>query len=104
MADFHQEGIVTTLHALHEIFDREAYLNKLERRLEEYSKHVRITLLLPSLYSEIQNPQVLDPIIYEIQQVRYLCSVVIALAARLKRLSSRRPRSTSEGSMPLRGM
>ena len=53
MADFHQEGIFTNLHALHEIFDREGYLNELERRLEEYSKQVRITLLLPSLYSEI---------------------------------------------------
>ncbi len=79
MTDFHQEGIVTTLHALHEVFNREGYLHELERKLEEYSRHVRISLLLPSLYSEIQNPQVLDPILYAIQQVRYLHSVVIAL-------------------------
>jgi glucosyl-3-phosphoglycerate synthase len=79
MVDFHQEGIVTTLHALHEVFDREGYLDELERKLEEYSKHVRITLLLPSLYSEIKNSEVIDPIMAEIQHVRYLRSVVIAL-------------------------
>ena len=79
MVDFHQEGIVTTLHALHEVLDREVYLQELERKLEEYSTHVRITLLLPSLYSEIQNLQVLDPIVHAIQHVRYLHGVVIAL-------------------------
>ena len=79
MVDFHQEGIVTTLHALHELFDREEYLQELERKLEEYSTRIRITLLLPSLYSEIQNSRVLDPIVHAIQHVRYLHSVVIAL-------------------------
>lgn len=31
-----------------------------ERRLEEHAPHVRISLLLQSLYAEIHNPQVLD--------------------------------------------
>lgn len=79
MADFHQEGIITTLHALYETFDREAYLANLEKKLENYSQHLRISLLLPSLYSEIENPQVLDRIIEEIQRVRYLHNVVVAL-------------------------
>jgi hypothetical protein len=79
MADFHQEGIITTLHALYEAFDTEAYLNDLEIKLEEYSKHVKMSLLLPSLYSEIQNPQVLDRILDEIQKVNYIHSIVIAL-------------------------
>lgn len=79
MADFHQEGIITTLHALYEVFDREEYLANLERKLEEYSRHLRISLLLPCLYSELQNPQVLDRITDEIQKVRYLNSVVVAL-------------------------
>ena len=79
MADFHQEGIITTLHPLYEAFDREAYLNNLEKKLEEYSTHLRISLLLPSLYSEIQNPPVLDRITDEIRKVRYLHSVVVAL-------------------------
>jgi glucosyl-3-phosphoglycerate synthase len=79
MTDFHQEGIITTLHALHEVFDRDEYLADLERTLEEHSHHVRISLLLPSLYSEIRNPQVLDRITNDISQVRYLHSLVIAL-------------------------
>ncbi|MFH1625158.1 MAG: hypothetical protein ABID54_08375 [Pseudomonadota bacterium] len=54
MSDFHQEGIITTLHGLYEIFDREEYLTSLEQKLEEYSRHLKISLLLPSLYSEIQ--------------------------------------------------
>ncbi len=79
MGDFHQEGFITTLHSLYEAFDREKYLEHLERKLEEYARHVKISLLLPSLHSEIRNPQVLDPILEEIGKVRYLHSVVIAL-------------------------
>ena len=79
MADFHQEGVITTLHALHETFNRDEYVASLERRLEDHARHVRIALLLPSLYSEIQNPEVLDRILEEIQKVRYLHNVVVAL-------------------------
>ena len=79
MSDFHQEGIITTLHALYEAFDPEAYLVDLERKLEEYARHVKISLLLPSLYSEIQTPKVLGRILDEIQKVKYLHNVVVAL-------------------------
>ena len=79
MADFHQEGVITTLHSLHEIFNRDEYVAGLERRLEDHARHVRIALLLPSLYSEIQNPEVLDRILEEIQKVKYLHKVVVAL-------------------------
>jgi glucosyl-3-phosphoglycerate synthase len=79
MADFHQERMITTLHALYEAIDQEAYLANLERKLEEYSHHRRISLLLPSLFSEIQNPQVLDRILDRIQEVRYLQRVIVAL-------------------------
>jgi len=34
MSDFHQEGIITTLHALYDVFDREEYLIGLEQKLE----------------------------------------------------------------------
>jgi glucosyl-3-phosphoglycerate synthase len=78
MADFHQEGIITTLHALYEVFDREEYLASLERKLEEYSRHLKISLLLPCFYTELQNPQVLNHIMDEIQQVSYLKCVVVA--------------------------
>lgn len=79
MADFHQGGVITTLHALHESFDREAYLASLEARLEEWSRHVSTALILPSLYSEIENPAVLDNILEEIDKVRYLKTVIVAL-------------------------
>ena len=79
MADFHQEGIITTLHALYEAFDREAYLEELEKKLADYANHQKITLLLPSLYSELKNPDVLDPIVNDISKVEYLHSIVVAL-------------------------
>lgn len=72
MADFHQAGIITTVHALYRAVDRKEYLKDLEKNLEEYATHLKISLLLPSLYSEIQNPEVLDNIINEIQKVHYL--------------------------------
>jgi len=79
MTDFHQEGTITTLHSLYEAFDREEYLAGLESKLEEYSRHLRISLLLPSLYSEIKNPAVLGRILDEIRRVRYIHAVVVAL-------------------------
>jgi glucosyl-3-phosphoglycerate synthase len=79
MTDFHQQGVITTLHPLYEAFDRDIYLERLEAKLEEYTRHLKISLLLPSLYDEIKNPPVLDRILDEIQKVRYLRSVVIAL-------------------------
>jgi len=36
MADFHQEGVVTTLHALYELFDPGKYLTDLEGKLEVF--------------------------------------------------------------------
>ena len=79
MADFHQEGVITTLHSLYEAFDRDEYLEELERKLVDYSTHLNISLLLPCLYSELQNPQVLDPIVNDISKVQYLHSIVVAL-------------------------
>lgn len=79
MADFHQEGTVTTLHALYEAFDRDVYLEELENKLVGYASHQNIALLLPCLYSELQNPDVLDPIVDSISRVDYIASVVVAL-------------------------
>jgi glucosyl-3-phosphoglycerate synthase len=79
MADFHQEGVITTLHALYEAFDRDAYLGELEKKLVDYSNHLNISLLLPCLYSELKNPKVLDPIVNHIGKVQYLHSIVVAL-------------------------
>lgn len=79
MADFHQEREITTLHDLHGAFEHDEYLSALERRLEDHANHRHTCLLLPSLFSELSNPGVLDNIIHNIQQVRYLYRVVVAL-------------------------
>ena len=79
MSDFHQEPLITTLHALYEIGDRDAYLAELERRLEQHARHQNISLLLPSLHSEMQNAGVLDRILEQIAGVRYLHTIVVAL-------------------------
>jgi glucosyl-3-phosphoglycerate synthase len=79
MADFHQEPLITTLHGLYEAFDRGAYLSNLERRLEQHCQHTNITLLLPSLFSELQSGDVLQKIVDQIKEVRYLTNVVVAL-------------------------
>ena len=79
MGDFHQGGAITTLHALYEAFDRQTYLADLEGRLKEWSRHAPIALMLPSLYSEIETPEVLDRILDEIQKVDYLRLIVVAL-------------------------
>jgi len=79
MADFHQQGVITTLHSLYEAFDRDVYLKQLEQKLVEHARYRKITLLLPCLYSELKNPEVLAPIVDQIARVKYLHSVVVAL-------------------------
>jgi glucosyl-3-phosphoglycerate synthase len=79
MADFHQDGTITTLHDLYRGFEPKGYLKSLEEKLEQYARHTKISLLLPSLHAELKNLDVLDRIIGEIKKVRYLDNVVVAL-------------------------
>lgn len=79
MADFHQQGSLTTLHALYYIFDRDEYLAELEKKMEEYAEAHKVSLLLPCLYTELQNREVLDNITEEINRTRYISSIVVAL-------------------------
>ena len=79
MADFHQQGIITTLHDLSGGFDRDAYLSSLERKLQGYASQRRIALLLPLLFGELERPEVVDRIVDEIAKVRYLHTVIVAL-------------------------
>ncbi len=73
MGDFFQNGAVTTLHNLNAEFDSER-----EQQLLEFSRTRPITLLLPSLYSELQGPA-LEHIINELQQISYINEIVIGL-------------------------
>ncbi|MCD6137441.1 MAG: glycosyl transferase [Deltaproteobacteria bacterium] len=79
MTEFHQYGSITTIHGFYDIFDPEEQLMRLEKKLRQFSRHMHMSLVLPSLYDEIHVPDVLDNIINQINEVDYLCSVVVAL-------------------------
>ncbi|MFC5050918.1 alpha-amylase family glycosyl hydrolase [Rubritalea spongiae] len=73
MGDFHQHGIITTLHQLN---DRP--LEDLENELVQFSKKKPMALVLPSLFSELEGPA-LSKIVDEIAQVPYLDQIIIGL-------------------------
>ena len=73
MGDFYQNGIITTLHNL-----RSRTVEELERELIEFSKVRPMSLVLPSLYSELEAPA-LKHIVEELKQVPYLAEIVIGL-------------------------
>jgi glucosyl-3-phosphoglycerate synthase len=79
MTDFHQHGIITTLHPLHEAIPHDSYVNELQSRLASHARSQHITLLLPCLYSELANRSVIDNIVATIRTTSYISSVVIAL-------------------------
>lgn len=73
MGDFYQNGIITTLHNLS---DRS--LDELEYELLCFSKVRPMSLLLPSLFSELQG-DALPNIVNELKKVNYLGEIVIGL-------------------------
>ena len=73
MADFYQNGTITTLHNL-----GARSTEDLEKDLMSFSERRKLGLILPSLYSEIQTPA-LPAIIRELQSVPYLSQIVIGL-------------------------
>jgi glucosyl-3-phosphoglycerate synthase len=74
MADFHQTGVITSLHRL-----GKPDLVRLERELVRYSQERPIALVLPSLYAEIHGPA-LKQIVEELSQVPYLRQCVVSLS------------------------
>lgn len=73
MGDFHQSGTITTLHNLS---DRTT--EDLEQELIGFSRTMPMTLILPSLYSELQT-DALEGIVQELKDVPYLNQVVVGL-------------------------
>lgn len=73
MADFYQNGIITTLHNL-----KQRPLEAMEDELREFSKTRPMCLVLPSLYSELQG-DALTNIVDELSKVDYLDEIVIGL-------------------------
>lgn len=73
MADFFQNGVITTLQNLG---DRS--LEDLEKELEKFSERRGMVLLLPALYSEFETPA-MHRIINELKNVKYLYKIVLGL-------------------------
>ena len=73
MADFYQNGTITTLHNL-----GERSTECLEQELLTFSQQRPLGLILPSLYSELSTPA-LPRIIQELKGVPYLSQIVIGL-------------------------
>ena len=73
MADFYQNGIITTLHNLHQ-----RSLDELETELRKFSKKRPMALVLPSLYSELEG-EALPNIVKELEKVDYLNQIIIGL-------------------------
>ena len=83
MSDFHQTGVVATLHRL-ETRSPEA----LERELETLAACRPVGLVLPCLFSEFDRPAI-RRIIDELRGVRYLERVVVSLGPGGRRRSGR---------------
>ncbi len=73
MSDFMQNGVITTLHRL-----GERPLETLEAELVEFGRSRPMTLVLPSLYSELEGPA-LPRIVDALAEVPYLEEIVIGL-------------------------
>jgi glucosyl-3-phosphoglycerate synthase len=75
VGDFHQNGVVTTLHNL-----TQRPVDELERELIDFSRQRPLGLVLPSLYSELQTPA-LEGIVRELSRVPYLNEIIVGLDA-----------------------
>ena len=73
MADFHQSGIVTTLHRL-----RPSVYDRLETDMLAFAEESRVGLVLPALYTEFESPA-MQLIVDELRHVRFVSQIVVAL-------------------------
>jgi glucosyl-3-phosphoglycerate synthase len=73
MADFYQNGVVTTLHRL-----TTDNTPRIEADLEDFARNKPIGLVLPALYSEFET-LAMQRIVTQLQKVRYLQRIVVAL-------------------------
>ncbi|CAA6822139.1 MAG: Glycosyltransferase [uncultured Sulfurovum sp.] len=73
MADFFQNGLITTLQNL-----SDRTLEQMEADLEEFSDRHNMVLLLPALYSEFETPA-MEQILKELKGVKYLYKIILGL-------------------------
>jgi glucosyl-3-phosphoglycerate synthase len=97
MSDFHQSGVITTLHRL-----GAPDLARLERQLLSYSRARPIALVLPCLFSELRGPG-LKGIVDALRGVRYLRQVVVSLSGTGERADYEEMRAFFDGVRTLNG-
>ena len=73
MADFFQNGVITTLQNV-----GNRGIEHMESELEEFGQRHQMVLLLPALYSEFQTPA-MHKIIEELKGVKYLYKIILGL-------------------------
>ncbi len=73
MSDFHQNGVIATLHNF-----KEKSLEQIESDLLKFSSKNPMTLILPSLYSELEKPA-LTYIVNTLKKIKYIKNIVIGL-------------------------
>ncbi len=73
MADFFQNGLITTLQNL-----SNRTLEEMEAELEKFSQRHNMVLLLPALYSEFETPA-MKQILKELKGVKYLYKIILGL-------------------------
>ncbi|MEJ8560046.1 glycosyl transferase [Yoonia sp. GPGPB17] len=75
MADFHQNGNITTLHNL-----RTRVVAEMEAELNAFAATRKISLILPCLYSELEG-DAMPHILTELAKVNYLHRIIVGLDA-----------------------
>jgi len=73
MADFFQNGDITTLHKL-----RDRPIESLEQELAEFAPLRPMALILPSLYSELEG-EALPRIVEQLQHAVYIADIIVGL-------------------------
>lgn len=73
MADFHQSGVISTLHRLGDVD-----LEDLEAKLKEYVQTRPIALVLPCLFSELQG-EAMRRIVDELTRAEYIDQAVVSM-------------------------
>lgn len=73
MSDFFQNGVISTLHLL-----RDRPIEAIEEELAEFAKRRPMTLVLPSLFSELEG-EALPKIVQELRHASYIHHIVVGL-------------------------
>jgi glucosyl-3-phosphoglycerate synthase len=97
MADFHQTGVITTLHRL-----GSEDLDRLEGELAEHAQARPIALVLPCLHAELRDVA-LKGIIETLTRVRYLEQIVVSVSGTRRRDEFDEMRSAFEPLRSVRG-